>query len=157
MKFLRIFAALVAFALVTPAFAVDLSVTAANVSPGTSAKKQVATASATITAGQTIYKDATTGKVAPSDVDSGTAALRTPVGVAINGAGVNQPVQYVYDGDVNVGATLVVGTIYVASDTLGGIKPAADLNSGDYVTVLGVATTSSNLKMKMNVSGAAVP
>ena len=35
------------------------------------------------------------------------------------------------------------GTVYVVSDTAGGIKPTADLATGDYTTILMVATDAS--------------
>jgi hypothetical protein len=135
----------------------DISVTAGNVVAGANAKKLPGTAGAAITAGQVLYRAAATGKLLPVDVDSGTAEVRVPVGIALNGASDGQPIDFVYEGDVNVGGTLVVGTIYVASDTAGGIMPAADLEAGDYVSVLGVASAANNLKMKLIVSGAAVP
>lgn len=135
----------------------DLSITAANVVAGSNAKKLPGTAGATITAGQTLYRAAATGKLLPADADSATAEVRTPVGIALNGAADGQPVDYIYEGDVNLGATLTVGEIYVQSDTAGGIMPEGDLEAGDYVTVLGVASAANNLKMKIIASGAAVP
>lgn len=158
MKLFRsILAALALSLLCVSVQAADLTITAANVVAGSNAKKQPGIAGAVITAGQPIYRDSATSKLAPVDVDSVTADARTPIGIALNGAAANQPVNYITEGDLNVGATLTVGTIYVASDTPGGIMPAADLESGDYVTVLGVASAANNLRMKLNVAGAAVP
>jgi hypothetical protein len=158
MKLLRPLIAAVAFALLAvPALAADLSVTAASVVAGTNAKTQAAIALSAVTAGQPLYRDTTTGKVAPADADSGTAAIRTPIGIALNSAGASQPVTYIYEGDLTAGATLTVGTIYTASDTAGGIRPAVDDNTGDYITVLGVASSASVLAVKLIVSGAAVP
>lgn len=137
----------------------DIVTTAANVAKGTGAKTRRGILGATVTAGQVICRDATTRKFVLVDAD-GAAGIRGPGddgGIALNGGADGQPVEIQYEGGIDLGATLVVGTIYVASDTPGGIMPAADLETGDYVTVLGVATAADNLKMGIVESGAAVP
>jgi hypothetical protein len=53
-------------------------------------------------------------------------------------------------------AVLTAGTIYVQSATAGGIAPAADLASGHHVTILGVATSTTNLEMCLTNSSATV-
>lgn len=58
---------------------------------------------------------------------------------------------------IDVGATLTVGTTYVVSATAGAIAPESDLSSGEYVTHLGVASTTSLLDIKLNVTGTAKP
>jgi hypothetical protein len=60
-------------------------------------------------------------------------------------------------GNINLGATLTVGQIYVLSATAGGIAPVADLATGHYPSILGVATTASNLLMGILVSNVAKP
>jgi len=47
--------------------------------------------------------------------------------------------------------------VYCVSTTAGGIAPVGDLTSGNYVTVLGVATTTSSLKLGLNASATAKP
>lgn len=134
----------------------DLTVTAASVLAAEGATILSGTAGATITAGQVIYKDTSdSNKMKLCDSDGGTAIIRTPAGIALHGADSGQPIDYCTEGDINVGATLAVGRIYVASDTAGGIMPSADLEAGDYTSVLGVATTASNLKMKLIIGGVA--
>jgi hypothetical protein len=135
----------------------DLVITAANVIAGSNAKKTPGLAGATITAGQVVYRDPTTKKFLAVDADSGTEAVRNVFGIALNGASDGQPLMVQTEGDINLGATLVVGTTYVASDTAGGIMPVADLEAGDYPTVLGVASAANNLKMKIVAGGAPVP
>jgi len=135
----------------------DLSVTAANVVAGTNAKKTPGTSGETVAAGKTVYRDPTSKKFLLADSDSATAAVRDVYGIALNTASLDQPLVVQTEGDIKVGATLVVGKIYVLSDTPGGIMPADDLEQGDYTTVIGVASSASNLKMKIVAGGAPVP
>lgn len=138
---------------------VDLVITPANVVPVVDAfvDKVVGLAGVTILAGQVVYRDPTTRKFMLADSNSATADARVPVGIALHGASLNQPLTVQKGGNLALGATLAVGTIYCLSETPGGIQPHADLTSGEYVTVLGVATLVTNLKMGLLVSGAAVP
>lgn len=139
------------------AWAVDVTVTAANVVSGTGATFADGTAGATITAGQVVYRDASDAnafKLADCDAAVG---LANAVGIALHGASDGQPLKVQTAGNINVGGTLTVGGIYVLSGTAGGIAPVADLAQNDHVTVLGVATTASNLVLKINVSGVQVP
>lgn len=135
----------------------DVSVTAGSVIAGSNAKKTPGIAGATITAGQVVYREASTQKFKLCDVDSATAEARTPFGIALHGASDGQPLMVQTEGDINVGGTLVVGTVYLASDTPGGIMPSTDVEAGDYPSVLGVASAANNLEMKIVVGGAAVP
>lgn len=133
----------------------DLVITAANVVPGTGAKKRTGTAGATITAGQTVYLDSSDNKYKAYDADSGTAAVRTLAGIALNGASNGQPLTIQYDGNITIGATVAAGVIYVGSDTAGGIMPAADIETGDYVTVIGVGISTTQIKLTFIESGVA--
>jgi hypothetical protein len=133
-----------------------LSITAASVLASASAVKTTGVAGATITAGQVLYKDgADSNKMKLADAN-GAAALRVVEGIALHGASAGQPITYVTrDPGLTVGATLVVGTSYMlASDTPGGIAPDADAAAGDYVTVLGVAKSTTQLNFQITASGA---
>jgi hypothetical protein len=135
----------------------DLTITAANVVKGSTAKTEVGIYGATITAGQTVYQDASDKKYKLCDADSGTAAVRTTRGIALNSGSDGQPAAVQTEGAITIGATVTVGTIYVQSDTPGGIMPAADLEAGDYVTVLGVGISASQIDLNIHPSGVAVP
>ena len=136
----------------------DLAVTAANVVRGTGAKVETGIAGAVITAGQAVYKDAAdSDRFKLADADSGTAAVRTTRGIALNGAAVNQPLAVQLEGRIVIGAAVAVGTIYVQSDVPGAIRPAADNGSGDYVTILGVGVSTSEIDLFIRPSGVAVP
>lgn len=134
----------------------DLTVTAANV-VGSDVSIGDGTAGATITAGQTVYVDATdSSKVKLADADASEAAAETK-GIALHGASSGQPIRYATKGSLNPGATVTVGTIYVQSATAGGIAPSADLLAGDYVTILGVGISASLIDLDIKASGVAVP
>lgn len=134
---------------------VDLVITAANVKSYTGATTKPVKAGGTITAGQPVYKDTATGKYLASDADA--ASGRTPEGIALNGASLDQPLVIQLKGDIDLGVALTVGKVYVMSDTVGGIMPVEDLETGDYVTVLGVAVAANKLRMGIIASGVAVP
>lgn len=131
----------------------DLVVTPANVLEGTAARKQTGTAGATIIQGQAVYLD-TSGQLqgAQKDVDAGSAAA---VGVALGAAEAGQPVVFQSGGELDVGATLVVGETYVVGAAAGGIAPIADVISTEFSTILGIATAAGVLKMGILQSGVA--
>lgn len=133
----------------------DVSVTAANVAAGAGSTSVYGVAGATITAGQAVYLDSTTSTYKLSDANA--AGTATCDGIALNGAASGQPLKVLTEGLITIGGTVVVGTIYVVSETAGGICPTTDLASGEYVSVIGVATTAAILNVRRINSGVAVP
>jgi hypothetical protein len=138
----------------------DLVITAANVKPGTGMNPNSQYKSgATITQGQCVYLDTNNlWQLAKADtlIHSGQGVS---VGIALNSALLNQPlsVGLIAPGgspcQINLGATLAIGTVYVvAADTAGAIAPISDLSTGNIVTILGIATTAALLETM--VSGA---
>ncbi|MBA15565.1 MAG: hypothetical protein CMN73_04335 [Sphingomonas sp.] len=135
----------------------DLSITAANVVAGAGATVlHGGKAGATITAGQIVYLDASDRKYKLADADSETAAIRLPSAVALNGASDGQPLSVLTEGPVTIGAPLTPGTAYYLSATPGGIAPVGDLTTGDYPTVIGIATSASVLDIGIKASGVAL-
>lgn len=132
----------------------DLSITAANVLAASGAEKNRATAGAAITAGQVIYILSTDSKAYLAD--DTTAVKAAARGVALNNAAIGQPVTYISAGDFNPGAAVAVGLIYGVTDTPGGIGLVSERASADFVTVLGIATTTSNIHLSINRSGYAI-
>lgn len=131
----------------------DLTVTPANVVPQAGAQIEHGTYGATVTAGQAVYLNTTTGKWELADAD--VAASANAVGIALNNGAINQKGSIIVGGSVAMGAILTVGTVYVVSATAGGICPDADLASGDYVTILGTPLSTSILKVQRLVTGVA--
>lgn len=136
----------------------DLTITASEVQPGTTdATFEYGTAGATITAGQVLYIDTSdSNKLKLADCDSATAAVRTVAGIALHAALSGQPIKYQTGGSITLGASaaMTVAHVYLASDTAGGIMPSADLEAGDYTSVLGVATAAGVLLLRICNSGA---
>ncbi len=132
---------------------VDLVQTPANVQSSAGVGTQKKNAGAAITAGDSLFI-ATDGDVEPAqhDVDAASAQC---VGIALNDAAVGQPVIYQVTGDINVGATLVVGETYVVGAGPGSIAPVADIGTGDFSTIIGVAISASTLRMGILPSGVA--
>jgi len=129
----------------------DLVVTAANVIKGADAMIEHGTAGATITAGQPVYLDETTGKFLLSD--NNATGKKTVRGIALNGAAANQPLTIQRKGDITIGGTLTAGSRYYLSDTAGGIIPEADLASGMDVVQLGLAKSASVLVLDVQTPG----
>lgn len=134
----------------------DLSITAANVAAGGGAKIVPGTAGEAITAGQVVYLDSSTGRFKLADNNSATAAVRSPYGIALNGAAAGQPLSVLTSGPITIGATLTAGVAYYLSATAGGICPVADLATGQYPTVLGIATSTTVLRVNLTESGVAL-
>ena len=131
----------------------DVSITPANVVPGANAVKERGTAGATITAGQAVYRHNTTKKYLLADTDSATAAVRETRGIALNGASDGQPLTIQKGGLITIGGTVTPGVAYYLSGTAGGIAPIADVASGDYPGLIGMATTAAIINITLNYSG----
>jgi hypothetical protein len=134
----------------------DLSITAANVIAGSNAVIQRGAAGGTVTAGQPVYLDPTTKKWTLADSNSATPAQRQAGGIALNGAALNQPIAVETGGDITIGAALTPGSPYYLSANPGGIMPAADLTSGDYVCLLGLAKSTTVLAIDIQFPGVAL-
>ncbi|TGP65447.1 hypothetical protein EN868_03075 [Mesorhizobium sp. M2D.F.Ca.ET.225.01.1.1] len=131
----------------------DLTITASSVLAGNTATIARGIAGATITAGQVVYLDPTTGKYGLADVNSATAAVRNAVGIALNSASANQPIAVCTKGPITIGATILTGVAYYASGTPGGIRPVADNVSGDYTLLLGIGASTTVLNLDIEYPG----
>jgi len=130
----------------------DVSFTATSIKPGTNAQKQRGTAGATLTIGLAVYLDAATNtwKIAHCETSDTTAAAS---GIALSEASSGQPVIVQTGGNLTTSAHLSLASpVYILS-AAGAICPAADLANNDYITIIGVATSTTNLKLSFNASG----
>jgi len=138
----------------------DISVTAASVAMHATAPSTAqVTYGATITQGQVLYKDATDSnhyKLADADL---SAAASTVAGIALTPGDDGDKGYVATAGPIDVGGTLTVGVVYALSDTDSGgfIAPVADLATGDYVSILGVASAADQLELKIDNSGVVMP
>lgn len=116
-------------------------------------------AGAAIAANQSVYLDTTQTppKWELADADAVASAGRDGLGIALNAAADGGHLRVaVSEGELTMsGATLVVGQAYVVSATAGGIAPYSDLLSGDYVSILGVASAATKLKLNIWATGVA--
>jgi hypothetical protein len=118
-------------------------------------QQTLAVSGGTLTAGMPIYIDTSASNVIKA-CRANAAGTANCDGIALTGSSTGQPVTYASVGDIDLGATLTVGETYCVSDAAAGaIVPIGDLGSTDYVTILGVATTASNLKLDILNSGTA--
>jgi hypothetical protein len=134
----------------------DLTITASQVQPGTGRDVTTAqgTAGATITAGQAVYMDETdSNKIKLADAD--TLAASKVLGIALHAALSGQPVVYQKTGIITLGtgAAPTKGTSYWVSSTAGGVGIFGDLGASAYRTLLGIADSTSTLKLGILQSG----
>lgn len=132
----------------------DVSITAASVVPGADAIIGTGTAGVAITAGQSIYLDVATSTWKLAIATSAAAAGSGGVTIALSNAAANQPVNYLVSGSVTIGGTVVKAGVYVVSaNAAGAIAPIADLGSGNYLSILGYASTTAILTLFKSATG----
>lgn len=134
----------------------DLSITAANCVPVAGTLIEYGTAGATITAGKAIYLDSSTNTWKLADSNGASEEIRWAKALALTGSSSGQPIAYMRAGDVTLGATMTAGIQYYLSDTAGGICPVADLGSGEYPCTVGIATSTSVMRLNFTYSGVAL-
>ena len=129
----------------------DITITAANVTAANSATgKASGTSGAAISIGQSVYLDPADGRIKPAKADSAspTNAPNIVGGALDTVAGANQPITYAPSGDVVFGGGLTQGQVYVVSAAnAGGIAPYSDLVATNFVAFLGVALSSTTLRL----------
>jgi hypothetical protein len=133
----------------------NLSITAASVQVASTVRLSRGVAGATIAAGDALYIDTSdSNKLKLAIATSAAAAVFA--GIATHAALSGQPVQYIPAGAITIGATLAIGTVYVVSATAGKICPVADLVAGNYLTIIGMPSTTSILQVYPKASGTAL-
>ncbi len=122
---------------------VDESVTAANVNWVSGVRHSNITFGETITAGQPLYLDTTTGKYKKADADTDTESL--VAGVSKDGGGDGHPGLLLLPGAVyNCGFTTTAGAKYFLSITAGGITQVAPA-TGDFCVFMFWGTGTANV------------
>jgi hypothetical protein len=133
----------------------DLTITATLVVAGANAVTDYGSAGEAIAAGKEIYLSSTTKKLMLADSNSATVEARKAIGTALNGGALDQPIKFQKAGDITIGATLTPGLAYYLSDTPGGICPVADVGTGEYVQLVGMAKSASVLTLGYQYTGVA--
>jgi hypothetical protein len=127
----------------------DISVTQSAVKAAdANTQKATGTSGEAINIGQSVYADPSTGKIYKAQATNSTHTANL-VGVSLtNAQGADQPIVYATEGNLTFNNVLTTGQVYVTSAAnAGGIAPVSDLASTNYVGVLGVATSGTNLKL----------
>lgn len=133
----------------------DLTQTAANVKLKGYASVSIGIAGEAVTQGQPIYRSS--GSWYRCDAND-TAAKANCAAIVLTPAATSGYFVYAPAGaDIDLGATLTVGETYAVSTNVGAIAPVSDLASTNYVTTLGIATTTSTLRFTPQVSGIQKP
>lgn len=131
----------------------DLSPTAANVIASSDALLENGNLGGTAVPGDVLYKDSSDGLWKLADSDSATAAAKAPQGIALNGGSSGQPVRVLRSGDLTLGAILTAGVAYYLSNNPGKICPVADVSTGESPSFIGIARSTSVLRVNITLSG----
>jgi hypothetical protein len=124
----------------------DLAITANNVKPGTSTNRETLIAKEIVTAGQVIAKDPSDNKIGLADNNSPTAWKRDPIGIALNGGQIDQPVVVHKSGKYVCGGAVTAGSVWMLSATPGALAPPADIvTSGMDAVVMGVGVSTTEI------------
>jgi len=123
-------------------------ITPANVKKQVGAFVAAYIAGETIVAGNEIAINALDSKAYLLDVSD--PAVSSSVGMALNGATIDQPMDVIQDGLVDVGVVGTVGDVVVASNAVAGsVVPYGDLLATNLVQVLGFFETTSLLRIRI--------
>ncbi|MBY3268411.1 hypothetical protein HFO05_07265 [Rhizobium laguerreae] len=134
----------------------DLVISSGLVVAGADSSAVSGVAGETIAAGKAVYQSSTTKKWMLADSNSATAEARQAKGIALNGASLNQPIAIHKGGDLTIGATLAAGQALYLSDTPGGLCPLADVGSGEYLCLIGLAKSTTVLDVNIQFPGVAL-
>lgn len=138
-----------------------VTITATAIIPAAGAAIETAyLAGATITRGQSVYLDTAASppvwKLADADL-SALGAGSSDVGISLSDVATGQFMQVFKGGNLGMGVCLTAGKVYCVNTVAGEIIAHAELASGCRVTILGVATSTSNLNSRMWYTGALAP
>lgn len=138
-----------------PVFAADLTITAGSVIPDDGFSFVDGVAGETLTAGLVVYLKASDSRYWKAHCET-SSATATVAGITLNGASAGQQVRVMTGGTYTVGATVAVGKPYYLS-TAGLIAPVDDLASSDWVSHLGIATSTTKMALRIQNSGVQKP
>jgi hypothetical protein len=107
-----------------------------------------------VLAGQAVYLKVGDGKLWLSDCDAGVAQAAS-VGIALTSGKVDQVIAYLASGTMDVGAAVfpAAGMVVVLSDTAGALRPPADSGAGDYLTIMGWSSSTSQMVVNVLATG----
>lgn len=133
----------------------NLTITPANVGVGGQARIRIVRVGESVTQGQPGYYSISDNLFYQADANASQAAANASC-MFLTAAATNGYAVALFEGDYNPGATVGVGTTYAVSATKGAVCPIGDLTTGDWVTIIGTASTSTNIPVSFN-AGAQKP
>ena len=129
----------------------DVNLTEASVKPTSTTIKQMVTFGATIVQGTIVYRDSADNEYKVADCTT-SATTANACGMALSSGADGQRGWIATGGDVTVDNVSLAAPVLILSEA-GQMCPSADLADDDYITVIGVASSTTNLKLKFNPSG----
>jgi hypothetical protein len=103
-----------------------------------------------------VYENSGDNKVYKGD--STTAAKAAIAGILLNGGADGQPGFMITEGIVDYGGGVTPGEIYMASThAAGGLSPESEMATGDYMTIIGVGISTTEVYVKLTVGGVQHP
>ena len=133
----------------------DISITAASVLKTSDTSTANGIAGETITAGMPVYINGSDSNKLWKCIDTSAAAAAC-VGVALHASLAGQPLTYATSGSVTYSSVLTVGAPLFVSDNAGGLRPLGDAGTGDYATLVGIPSSTTNLILHIKATGATV-
>ncbi len=130
-----------------------LTITAANVRPGSNARTQIVRVGEAVTAGEPGYLKTSDKKYWLTDANAGSAEAEAK-GVFLTNASADEYAVLQTAGTIIIGATVTKGEPYFVGATPGAIHPSADLASGWYTTEIGIASSTTEIDVDIKASGA---
>lgn len=107
----------------------------------------------TVTGGMPVYEHTDSKHYAALNDTLLHAAVK---GYALSAGSIGQRGSIITSGALTLSGGMTKGVVYYCSPNGGGIAPVADVASADYVFILGVATSTTNLKIINVASGVAL-
>jgi hypothetical protein len=130
-----------------------VSITAANVGIASlNVSLEPVTAGEAVTQGQSVYLKASDQKWYKADANASSATAAAS-GLVITPAATDGQAIIARSGLVKIGGTVAVGTPYCVGPVAGEIVPYSDLTTGDYVTFIGTAATTSTINLSFDATG----
>jgi len=134
----------------------EITITASAVAPIANSTIQAEyNAGATIAAGQFVYIDTANSNVLKLAQGDGTTLESTVAGMALSSGSTGQPIKIAIGGTVTIGAVVAAGVFYFLSSTAGNMELFTDVASTEKTVLVGFATTTSILDLRIIITGIA--
>ncbi len=133
----------------------ELTINSADVQPATNYNTQ-SMAGDDVMAGDVVYITSQEAYLASNNNEEYAPGSNAAAGIAVCLAASGQPLYYQSTGPITLGTVLTKGRAYYLGSTPGTICLFEDLTTGDHITLLGVAKSTSALELTIKVTGVQV-